>query len=55
MLHFIKLLKKVIQENEIQENEFLRYIVLLGVIALSIIIIYHGGKEIGKIIAMLIK
>ncbi|CDD31909.1 unknown [Bacteroides sp. CAG:714] len=50
MLHFIKLLKKVIQENE-----FLRYIVLLGVIALSIIIIYHGGKEIGKIIAMLIK
>ena len=38
MLHFIKLLKKVIQENE-----FLRYIVLLGVIALSIIIIYHGG------------
>lgn len=34
MLHFIKLLKKVIQENE-----FLRYIVLLGVIALSIIII----------------
>lgn len=32
MLHFIKLLKKVIQENE-----FLRYIVLLGVIALSII------------------
>ena len=49
MLHFIKLLKKVIQENE-----FLRYIVLLGVIALSIIIIYHGGKEIGKI-AMLIK
>ena len=50
MLHLIKLLKKVIQENE-----FLRYIVLLGVIALSIIIIYHGGKEIGKIIAMLIK
>ncbi len=50
MLHFIKLLKKVIQENE-----FLRYIVLLGVIALSIIIIYHSGKEIGKIIAMLIK
>lgn len=50
MLHFIKLLKKFIQENE-----FLRYIVLLGVIALSIIIIYHGGKEIGKIIAMLIK
>lgn len=50
MLHFIKLLKK-----GIQENEFLRYIVLLGVIALSIIIIYHGGKEIGKIIAMLIK
>ena len=50
MLHFIKLLKKVIQENE-----FLRYIVLLGMIALSIIIIYHGGKEIGKIIAMLIK
>ena len=50
MLHFIKLLKKVIQENE-----FLRYIVLLGVIALAIIIIYHGGKEIGKIIAMLIK
>lgn len=50
MLHFIKLLKKVIQENE-----FLRYIVLLGVIALSIIIIYHGGKEIGKIIAILIK
>lgn len=50
MLHFIKLLKKVIQENE-----FLRYIVLLGVIAPSIIIIYHGGKEIGKIIAMLIK
>lgn len=50
MLHFIKLLKKVIQEDE-----FLRYIVLLGVIALSIIIIYHGGKEIGKIIAMLIK
>ena len=50
MLHFIKLLKKVIQENE-----FLRYIVLLGVIALSIIIIFHGGKEIGKIIAMLIK
>lgn len=50
MLHFIKLLKKVIQENE-----FLRYIVLLGVIALSIIIIYHGGKEIGKIIAMIIK
>ncbi len=50
MLHFIKLLKKVIQENE-----FLRYIVLLGVIALSIIIIYHGGKEIGKIIAMLMK
>lgn len=50
MLHFIELLKKVIQENE-----FLRYIVLLGVIALSIIIIYHGGKEIGKIIAMLIK
>lgn len=50
MLHFIKLLKKVIQENE-----FLRYIVLLGVIALSIIIIYHGGKEIGKVIAMLIK
>ena len=50
MLHFIKLLKKVVQENE-----FLRYIVLLGVIALSIIIIYHGGKEIGKIIAMLIK
>lgn len=50
MLHFIKLLKKVIQENE-----FLRYVVLLGVIALSIIIIYHGGKEIGKIIAMLIK
>lgn len=50
MLHFIKLLKKVIQENE-----FLRYIVLLDVIALSIIIIYHGGKEIGKIIAMLIK
>lgn len=50
MLHFIKLLKKVIQENE-----FLRYIVLLGVIALSIIIIYHGGKEIGKIMAMLIK
>lgn len=50
MLHFIKLLKKVIQENE-----FLRYIVLLGVIALSIIIIYHGGKEIGKIVAMLIK
>lgn len=50
MLHFIKLLKKVIQENE-----FLRYIVLLGVIALFIIIIYHGGKEIGKIIAMLIK
>ena len=50
MLHFIKLLKKVIQENE-----FLRYIVLLGVIALSIIIIYHGGKEIGKIIAMFIK
>ena len=39
MLHFIELLKKVIQENE-----FLRYIVLLGVIALSIIIIYHGGK-----------
>lgn len=30
MLHFIELLKKVIQENE-----FLRYIVLLGVIALS--------------------
>ncbi|WP_294589247.1 hypothetical protein [uncultured Phocaeicola sp.] len=50
MLHFIELLKKVIQENE-----FLRYIVLLGVIALSIIIIYHGGKEIGKIVAMLIK
>ena len=50
MLHIIKLLKKVIQEKE-----FLRYIVLLGVIALSIIIIYHGGKEIGKIIAMLIK
>ena len=50
MLHFIKLLKKVIQENE-----FLRYIVLLGVIALSIIIIYQGGKERGNIIAMLIK
>lgn len=50
MLHFIEPLKRLFQENE-----FFRYIILLGVISLSIIIIYYGGKEIGKIVAMFIK
>lgn len=46
MTNFIEPLKKLIQENE-----FFRYIILLGAAALSILIIYYGGKETGTFAA----
>lgn len=39
-------------KKNVQENDFLKYMLVLGAIALAICILYYAGKEVGRFIAL---
>lgn len=49
MLFYLEL-KKIILNSD-----FLKYILIFGAIAISICILYYGGKEVGKFFAEILR
>lgn len=39
-------------KKNVQQNDFLKYTLVLGAIALAICILYYAGKEVGQFLAL---